>query len=88
MYLFLILISAFIMSILLSLAAFNASRSSMEIVNDMGLGWNMANTFECFNIHQEIKNPEDQITLWEISFLKKKFLQDLKNMALKPFAFL
>ena len=87
MYLFLILISAFIMSILLSLAAFNASRSSIEIVNDMGLGWNMANTFECFNIHQEIKNPEDQITLWGNQFPKKEIFTRLKKYGFKTIPF-
>ena len=87
MYLILILISAFIMSILLSLAAFNASRPSMEIVNDMGLGWNLANTFESFNIHQEIKNPEDQITLWGNQFPKKEIFTRLKKYGFKTIRF-
>ena len=59
----------------------------MEIVNDMGIGWNMANTFECFNKNKEIKNPEDQITLWGNLFPKKEIFKKLKKYGFKTIRF-
>ena len=38
--------------------------TSIQLVKDMGLGYNFANTFECYSIFGEIKKPEEQITLW------------------------
>ena len=87
MYLYLILIFAFIMSILLSIISFNYKRSPIEIVNDMGLGWNMANTFECYDINKEIKNPENQITLWGNQFPKKEIFKRLKKYGFKTIRF-
>ena len=39
-------------------------KTAIEIVNDMGLGWNLGNTFDCFGTWKEIKTPDDQITMW------------------------
>mgnify|MGYP002624260009 FL=1 len=39
-------------------------KSAIETVNDMGLGWNLGNTFDCFGTWKEIKTPDDQITMW------------------------
>ena len=45
MYLPIILIISFILSIILSFVSLSKKLSAMEIVNDMGLGWNLASTF-------------------------------------------
>ena len=39
-------------------------KTAIETVNDMGLGWNLGNTFDCFGTWKEIKTPDDQITMW------------------------
>ena len=43
----------------------------MEIVNDMGLGWNLANTFESYDNNKKFENPDEQITLWGNAIPKK-----------------
>ena len=53
----------------------------------MGLGWNMANTFECYDINKEIKNPENQITLWGNQFPKKEIFKRLKKYGFKTIRF-
>ncbi len=35
-----------------------------ELVNDMGLGWNIGNNFDCFGDWAPIEKPDDQITMW------------------------
>ena len=47
-----------------SICADRSQMSAIELVNDMGLGWNLGNTFECFGNWKTISEPDDQITLW------------------------
>ncbi len=87
MYLYVILIFSFSLYLLLYLISLNSKRSAMEIVNDMGIGWNMGNTFDCFDLNKEIKNPEDQITLWGNQFPKKEIFKRLKKYGFKTIRF-
>lgn len=49
----------------ISISADDRSKmSAIELVNDMGLGWNLGNTFDCFGNWKRIVEPDDQITLW------------------------
>ena len=50
--------------LLLGLISISLQKTAIETVNDMGLGWNLGNTFDCFGTWKEINNPENQITLW------------------------
>ena len=50
--------------LLLGLVSITLELTAMETVNDMGLGWNLGNTFDCFGTWKEIKTPDDQITMW------------------------
>ena len=38
----------FIISLILNYLEFHKKKNAMEIVNDMGIGWNLGNTFECY----------------------------------------
>jgi endoglucanase len=49
----------------------------------MGLGYNFANTFECYSIFEEIKKPEEQITLWGNSIPTQKMIKNLKKYGFK-----
>ena len=50
--------------LLLAMVSLSLQLSAIETVNDMGLGWNLGNTFDCFGTWKEIKEPDDQITMW------------------------
>ena len=63
-YLNIILILCFLIGLLLSFLNLSSKMTAMETVVDMGLGYNLANTFECYNPSQKINTPEEQITLW------------------------
>ena len=82
-YLPFILIILLILSIILSLMSFNKKRTAFEIINDMGIGWNMGNTFDCYNSNQIIKNPDEQITLCGNIKPTKNLLVNIKRHGFK-----
>ena len=50
--------------LMLGLLSLSFQKTAIETVNDMGLGWNLGNTFDCFGTWKNIKVPDDQITMW------------------------
>ena len=78
-----ILIFVFLFSIILSLLSFYSKMTAIQLVNDMGLGYNFANTFECYNQFQKIKTPEEQITLWGNVVPTKSMIKNLKKYGFK-----
>ena len=56
-----ILISILSISLLLSLFTFNSQMSANDIINNMGIGWNLGNAFDTFNESKKLENPDDQI---------------------------
>ena len=81
--LFIILIFVFLSSIILSLLSLDSKMTAMELVKNMGLGYNFANTFECYNQFQEIKTPEEQITLWGNAVPTKLMIKNIKKSGFK-----
>ena len=78
-----ILIFVFLFSIILSLLSFYSKMTAIQLVKDMGLGYNFANTFECYNQFQKIKTPEEQITLWGNVVPTKSMIKNLKKYGFK-----
>ena len=62
-YLPVALIIIFIISLIFNYLSFNSKSSAIEIVNQMGLGYNLGNLFDCYNTTKQINEPNDQITL-------------------------
>ena len=87
MYLPIILIISFILSIILSFVSLSKKLSAMEIVNDMGLGWNLANTFESYDNNKKFENPDEQITLWGNAIPKKDLFIKIKKYGFKTIRF-
>lgn len=82
-----ILILCFMLSILLSFLSFNSRMTAMQIVNNMGIGWNLANSFDCYNEYQKIKSPDEQITLWGNTIPKKEIFKRIKKYGFKTVRF-
>ena len=55
--------------------------TAIQLVKNMGLGYNFAN--ECYNQFQEIKTPEEQITLWGNVVPTKSMIKNLKKYFIK-----
>ena len=80
----LILVLVIIISIALILLSIKKKeKTSIEIVNDMGLGWNLGNTFECYNPLIKFKNPNEQITYWGNPIPTKKMVTSIKKYGFK-----
>ena len=56
------LIIAYAFSLLLCYLSLIRKKTAFELVDDMGIGWNMGNSFDCYGLPEEIKEPNDQIT--------------------------
>ena len=84
-----ILIIIFLFSNLLTYLSLITKKSAIQIVDEMGFGWNLANSFECYDINSNIKieNPDDQITLWGNEIPTKELLLKLKRYGFKTIRF-
>jgi endoglucanase len=53
----------------------------------MGIGYNLANLFDCYSTSEEIKTPDEQITLWGNSAPNKQLFIFLKKSGFKTIRF-
>ena len=88
-YLNIILIIIFFSSLLLSYLSLITKKTAIQIVNEMDFGWNLANSFECFDINtnRKIDNPDEQITLWGNPIPTKEIFIKLKRYGFKTIRF-
>ena len=71
------------LSLIITFFSIKRRKTAIETVNDMGLGWNLGNSFECFTDIEEIKTPDDQLTLWGNVVPTKKMFTRLKKYGFK-----
>jgi len=87
-YLPIILFLTFIFSLLLNYMEFNSRMNSIQIVNDMGIGYNLGNLFDCNNkSSEEIKEPDDQITSCGNEVITKDVINNIKKDGFKTIRF-
>ena len=65
--------------LLLTLITFSFQKTAIERVNEMGLGWNLGNTFDCYGSWKTMKTPDDQITLWGNAVPTKETILAIKK---------
>jgi len=83
-----ILIAIILLSLIFSYLSMISKKNSFEIVRDMGIGYNLGNTFDSFDIFIYIINsPEEQITLKGNTFPTKKMIKKLKKYGFKTIRF-
>jgi endoglucanase len=78
---------SFNLFLLLSLISLAYQKTAMETVNDMGLGWNLGNTFDCFGTWKEIETPDDQITMWGNVVPTEEMVVTIKKYGFKTVRF-
>ena len=86
-YLSIILIFAFIFSLILNYLNLSKKMSPINRINDMGIGYNLGNSFDCYDNNKDIKTPTDQITLWGNSPPTKKMILNIKKNGFKTIRF-
>jgi len=63
------------------------NKNSLEIVRDMGIGYNLGNTFDSYSYILEINSPEDQITLNGNTLPTKNMIKKIKKYGFKTIRF-
>jgi len=84
-FLFYILILLFI--IILDCLYLCSNKNSIEIVRDMGIGYNLGNTFDSYSFSFEPNTPEEQITLLGNTLPTKKMIKKIKKNGFKTIRF-
>ena len=82
-----ILITMFFVSLILSLLSLSKKKSAKEIVNEMGIGYNLGYLFDCYSDSKEIKTPDEQITLLGNKIPTKKMISSIKKSGFKTIRF-
>ena len=82
-----ILIIIFVFSLLLNYRANLHEKTAMEIVNEMGIGYNLGNSFDSYNISIKINDPDEQITLLGNPLPTKKLISNIKKSGFKTIRF-
>lgn len=83
----LILMGTFIISLILSLMSMNSIKTKMQIVNEMGIGYNLGNLFDCYTEKGEIKYPDEQIILLGNTIPTKQMITSIKKSGFKTIRF-
>ena len=82
-----ILIIILIFSLILSLQSNLKKKTAIQIVNEMGIGYNLGNSFDSYNISIKINNPDEQITLLGNPLPTKKLISNIKKSGFKTIRF-
>ena len=64
-----------------------SNKNSLEIVEDMGIGYNLGNTFDSYDFITEINSPEEQITLMGNILPTKNMIKKIKKYGFKTIRF-
>ena len=82
------LVIVLIISVVLTILSISFNKkNAWQIVNDMGIGWNLGNSFDCFSTFEKMKTPDQQITLWGNVVPTKKMVISIKKYGFKTIRF-
>ena len=83
-----ILLFVICISLLIDYLSIKIKRNAFQIVQDMGIGYTLANSFECYSPYIKIMtNPDEQLKLYGNEVPTKQTIASIKNMALKLFVY-
>ena len=80
---YLILLVIYIFSLLLNYITFNSKKTALQLVNDMGIGYNLGQTFNCCNTIEKENLENEEIKLFGITLPTKNLLKEIKKMDLR-----
>ena len=82
-----ILILIFIFSLLLNYLSFNYKWTAMQLVNNMGIGYNLGNVYNCCNITEGKYSENKEIKLLGVTLPTKNILKEIKKNGFKTIRF-
>ena len=78
-----ILITFLIISLIFSHLELSKKTTTIQRVNNMGIGINLGNLFDSYIINKTITMPDEQITLWNNPIPTKKMILNIKKNGFK-----
>ena len=82
------LVIVLILSVVITILSISFNKkNAWQIVNDMGIGWNLGNSFDCYSTFEKMKNPDQQITLWGNVIPTKEMVISIKKYGFKTIRF-
>ena len=82
-----ILVIFFFFSLLINYLKFNSKKSALQIVNDMGIGYNLGNTYNCCNVIEENNLENEDIKLLGTTLPTKNLLKEIRKNGFKTIRF-
>jgi len=82
-----ILLTIIFLSLLFSYLSMISTKTSFDVVKDMGMGYNLGNTFDNYKFIGGINTPEEQITLNGNTIPTKNMIKKLKKYGFKTIRF-
>ena len=82
-----ILIIILISSLIFNYLSFSTKKTSIQLVNEMGIGYNLGNTYNCCNIIEEKNSENEDIKLFGTTFPKRNIIIEIKKNGFKTIRF-
>jgi len=84
---YLILLIIYIFTLLLNYITFNSKKTALQLVNDMGIGYNLGQTFNCCNTIEEEYLENEEIKLFGITLPTKNLVKEIRKNGFKTIRF-
>jgi len=84
---YLILLLIYIFTLLLNYITFNSKKTALQFVNDMGIGYNLGQTFNCCNTIEKGNLENEEMKLFGIILPTKNLLKEIKKNGFKTIRF-
>jgi len=82
-----ILLGIILLSQILNYLYMMSNKKSFDIIKDMGIGYNLGNTFDSYSFRGGINTPEEQITLYGNTLPTKNLIKKIKKYGFKTIRF-
>jgi endoglucanase len=86
-HLYIILLIILLISLILDYLSFSSRKTALQLVNDMGIGYNLGNTYNCCKALQEKDLGNDEIKLFGTTLPSKNTLKGIKKNGFKTIRF-
>ena len=86
-YLPYLLIASFIFYLILNYLSFQSKKTAIQLVNEMGIGYNLGNTYNCCITLEEDNIKNEQIKNWGTTLPTRKQINRIKKYGFKTIRF-
>ena len=82
-----ILIIIMVSSLIFNYLSFSTKKTAVQLVNKMGIGYNLGNTYNCCNKIEENNSENEDIILFGTSIPRRDIIKEIKKTGFKTIRF-